>query len=46
VVPVVYTKIEEYRLCIPVLFGKVSELVGIKKKKVVEAIPEEFGMSK
>lgn len=32
IVPVVYTKVEEYRLRIPVLFGKVSDLFRFKKK--------------
>ncbi|MHB8929699.1 MAG: efflux RND transporter permease subunit [Melioribacteraceae bacterium] len=34
IVPLVYTKVEEYRVRIPVLFGKVSELLGLKKKTV------------
>jgi len=31
VVPIVYTKVEEYRVRIPALFKRASELVGLRK---------------
>ena len=43
IVPLVYTKVEEYRVRIPALFGKVSELLGLKKKNPVS---EDLGLSK
>ena len=46
VVPVVYTKVEEYRLSIPVLFGKVSDLVRFKKKEKASAVEEDLGLEK
>ena len=47
VVPVVYTKVEEYRLRIPVLFKRVSELLRIKKKSVIpNSVAEDLGLSK
>ncbi len=47
VVPIVYTKVEEYRVKIPALFGKASELLKIKKKNSVpDALSEDLGLSK
>ncbi|MEW6196394.1 MAG: efflux RND transporter permease subunit [Bacteroidota bacterium] len=47
VVPIVYTKVEEYRIKIPALFGKVSELLkGKKKGSVPDALSEDLGLSK
>ncbi len=46
VVPVVYTKVEEYRLKIPILFGKVSDLFKSKKKKTNNVLPEDLGLTK
>lgn len=47
VVPIVYTKVEEYRVKIPALFGKASELLKIKKKGLVpDALTEDLGLSK
>ena len=46
IVPVVYTKVEEYRLRIPVLFGKVSDLVRFKKKEKVDVVEEDLGLEK
>ncbi len=47
IVPLVYTKVEEYRLRIPVLFKRVSELLRIKKKSVVpNSVAEDLGLSK
>jgi len=46
VVPIVYTKVEEYRLRIPKFFMKVSELVGLKKKDRPDTVAEELGLSK
>jgi HAE1 family hydrophobic/amphiphilic exporter-1 len=46
VVPVVYTKVEEYRIKIPALFGKVSELLGLRKKKETNVKEEDLGLVK
>ncbi len=46
VVPIVYTKVEEYRTRIPKFFMKVSELVGLKKKERPDAVAEDLGLSK
>jgi hydrophobic/amphiphilic exporter-1 (mainly G- bacteria), HAE1 family len=47
IVPLVYTKVEEYRVRIPLLFGKVSELLRFKKKTAVpDAVAEDLGLSK
>jgi hypothetical protein len=47
IVPLVYTKVEEYRLRIPVLFKRVSELLRIKKRSVVpNSVAEDLGLSK
>ncbi|MCX6169263.1 MAG: efflux RND transporter permease subunit [Ignavibacteriales bacterium] len=47
IVPLVYTKVEEYRLRIPVLFKKVSELLRFKKKAIVpDSVSEDLGLSK
>jgi HAE1 family hydrophobic/amphiphilic exporter-1 len=46
VVPIVYTKVEEYRTRIPKFFMKVSELVGLKKKVRPDAVAEDLGLSK
>jgi len=47
IVPLVYTKVEEYRLRIPILFKRVSELLRIKKKSVVpNSVAEDLGLSK
>jgi HAE1 family hydrophobic/amphiphilic exporter-1 len=47
IVPVVYTKVEEYRLRIPVLFKKVSDLLNVKKKSVIpDSVSEDLGLSK
>ncbi len=47
VVPVVYTKVEEYRLRIPVLFKKVSELLRFKKKSTIpDSVSKDLGLSK
>ena len=45
IVPVVYTKVEEYRLRIPVLFGKVSDLLRFKKKGKGNDV-EDLGLEK
>ncbi|MCX6174882.1 MAG: efflux RND transporter permease subunit [Ignavibacteriales bacterium] len=47
IVPLVYTKVEEYRLRIPVLFKRVSEILRLKKKSVVpNSVAEDLGLSK
>lgn len=46
IVPIVYTKVEEYRLSIPKLFMKMSELLGFKKKEFPDEVAEDLGLSK
>lgn len=47
IVPLVYTKVEEYRVRIPVLFKRVSELLKIKKRNVIpNSVAEDLGLSK
>lgn len=41
VVPIVYTKVEEFRVKIPALFKRASELVGIRKSSVGDLVVEE-----
>jgi len=37
IVPIVYTKVEEYRIRIPKLFYKASEIVGLRKKELPDS---------
>jgi len=47
IVPLVYTKVEEYRVRIPVLFKRVSELLKIKKRNVIpNSVAEDLELSK
>lgn len=47
IVPLVYTKVEEYRVRIPALFKRVSELMKFKKKAAIpDSVAEDLGMSK
>jgi HAE1 family hydrophobic/amphiphilic exporter-1 len=47
IVPVVYTKVEEYRVRVPLLFKRVSELLRIKKKSVIpNSVAEDLGLTK
>jgi len=47
IVPLVYTKVEEYRIRIPKLFGKVTDLFLNKKKTAVpDSVSEDLGLSK
>ncbi|MEW6702378.1 MAG: efflux RND transporter permease subunit [Bacteroidota bacterium] len=46
VVPIVYTKVEEYRVRIPLLFGRASNFLRFKKKPLPDAISEDLGLSK
>jgi len=46
VVPVVYTKVEEYRIKIPLAFKNVSELLRSKKKQIPDVVSEDLGLSK
>ncbi len=47
IVPLVYTKVEEYRLRIPALFKRVSELLRFKKKVAVpDSVAKDLGLSK
>jgi len=41
IVPIVYTKVEEYRVKVPALFKRVSELVEIRKSHVSEIVVEK-----
>jgi HAE1 family hydrophobic/amphiphilic exporter-1 len=46
IVPIVYTKVEEYRQRIPKFFMRVSELIGLKKKESNDINTEDLGLSK
>ncbi len=46
IVPIVYTKVEEYRLKIPALFGKASKFLRFNKKPLPDAVAEDLGLSK
>ncbi|TSA26520.1 MAG: efflux RND transporter permease subunit [Ignavibacteriales bacterium] len=47
IVPLVYTKVEEYRVRVPILFKKVSELLRIRKRSVIpNSVAEDLGLSK
>lgn len=46
IVPIVYTKVEEYRQRIPKFFMRVSELIGLKKKESNDVKTEDLGLSK
>lgn len=47
VVPMVYTKVEEYRVRVPKFFMKVSDLVRFKKKNTIpDSVAEDLGLSK
>jgi len=41
IVPIVYTKVEEYRVRIPALFKRASELVGLRKSSAGEIVIEK-----
>ncbi|MDP3148578.1 MAG: efflux RND transporter permease subunit [Ignavibacteria bacterium] len=41
VVPIVYTKVEEYRVKVPALFKRASELVGIRKSSAGDLVVEK-----
>lgn len=45
VVPIVYSKVEEYRLRVPVLFKKVSGFLSKKKKEIPDPLTEDLGLS-
>jgi HAE1 family hydrophobic/amphiphilic exporter-1 len=47
IVPLVYTKVEEYRVRIPQLFKRVSELLRFTKKVIAsDSVAEDLGLSK
>ena len=46
IVPIVYTKVEEYRVRVPKFFMKVSDLIFPKRKERPDSVSEDLGLSK